>query len=825
MENGKKIKFTIVVPVHNDEMYVGACLDSLVNQTLREIEIIAVDDASSDGSLQILKEYQKNDARIQVISFSENRSAFQARKTGVEKSRGKYIMFADADDSLELDACEKLWHLEEQEPVDILHFGTNVITDCQDDKRIGGYRKLINPRKEKLYCGEIFDRFVNGNFEGHLWNKVFNRELAVYALTKTGDSILPKGQDKYFYWIMAFHARTYRGCPEYNLYNYSYGAGVEGEARNIDLETFELFCKQAWTENAIESFMEEETERGKKDFCEEKGVEEGTVSEGKTNSQGKYAETIKKSRRNLLRHCIKNWKLLDREDRAAGIHKLFYYWNKEGDVGEIIGAWCDLYKDTQDELIETVKDYKEKFPLERKKIKTIGTYYHSYNNGGIQRVMSKLMELWVEKGYRVILFTDFEKEDDYALPEGVERVIIPFSGKAFSRNYTERGRSLEKTIMDLNVDVMVYHDYLGKSLLWDILLSWFCGVPFVLYYHNVFTKYLLLNDERFYTIPRVSQLTEGIVVLSEIDKIFWRNFHPNVWVVKNPLTFELEDTVPGRLENQTVIWVGRLDEIHKRFQEPVTIMRSVLKELPDAKLFIVGKDDSGKNYLRLQQRINKLHLEDSIILCGFQKDVGQFYQNASVYLMTSSHEGYPMTLLEGLSFGLPTVMYELPYLELVKGNEGIIAVKQEDQEKTAEEIIKLLKDEDYRRTVGGKGRKFLEQFYAADHLIGTWEEIFRSIGRCPDREVDPDEKILFETLLMYAELSQKMKNGDSTAGLVKKEEVDRQKKLLEAARKEIEELKNYRFCLEETRKSFSYRLGMVLTAVPRWIIGLIRKIK
>lgn len=113
--------------------------------------------------------------------------------------------------------------------------------------------------------------------------------------------------------------------------------------------------------------------------------------------------------------------------------------------------------------------------------------------------------------------------------------------------------------------------------------------------------------------------------------------------------------------------------------EPINVMKILLKKVPDAKLMIVGRDFSGRNYDRLKARIEKLHLENSIILCGFQKDVFDFYIIASVYIMNSTHEGYPMTLLEALSFGLPTVMYDLPYLTLTKKTEELFQLLREIQ--------------------------------------------------------------------------------------------------------------------------------------------------
>ena len=89
---------SVIVPVYNVESYLRKCLDSIINQTYKNIEIICVDDASNDGSLKILKEYEKKDSRVIVLINSTNKGLSYSRYIGTEKSRGDYITFIDSDD-------------------------------------------------------------------------------------------------------------------------------------------------------------------------------------------------------------------------------------------------------------------------------------------------------------------------------------------------------------------------------------------------------------------------------------------------------------------------------------------------------------------------------------------------------------------------------------------------------------------------------------------------------------------------------------------------------------------------------------------------------
>ena len=105
-----KIRVSIIMPVYNVEKYLRQCLDSLFSQTLKSIEIIAVNDGSTDNSLQILEEYQRNNPQIMTIYTTENKGVSHARNYGMAKASGEYILFVDSDDFIEPDMCEKLYN-------------------------------------------------------------------------------------------------------------------------------------------------------------------------------------------------------------------------------------------------------------------------------------------------------------------------------------------------------------------------------------------------------------------------------------------------------------------------------------------------------------------------------------------------------------------------------------------------------------------------------------------------------------------------------------------------------------------------------------------
>lgn len=97
---------TVIIPVYNTEQYLNQCLDSILNQSLKNIEIICIDDGSTDNSLNILRAYEKKDARLKVLT-QKNAGAGAARNKGLAVANGKYLSFLDADDFFEVDMLER----------------------------------------------------------------------------------------------------------------------------------------------------------------------------------------------------------------------------------------------------------------------------------------------------------------------------------------------------------------------------------------------------------------------------------------------------------------------------------------------------------------------------------------------------------------------------------------------------------------------------------------------------------------------------------------------------------------------------------------------
>jgi glycosyltransferase involved in cell wall biosynthesis len=163
---GVRPKVSVIMPVYNVENYLRQCLDSVINQTLRDIEIICIDDQSTDGSLGILKDYAAIDPRIRIIT-QKNAGAGAARNTGLKVAKGEYLSFLDSDDFFELDMLEKAYHACSTNNLDFVVFRSDKF-DNDSKTYIPLYysiRKDLLPDKKSLTI-EIFPRIYSRYLSG-----------------------------------------------------------------------------------------------------------------------------------------------------------------------------------------------------------------------------------------------------------------------------------------------------------------------------------------------------------------------------------------------------------------------------------------------------------------------------------------------------------------------------------------------------------------------------------------------------------------------------------------------------------------------------------
>ena len=138
----KQPSISIIVPVWNTEKYLHRCLSSLIHQTKQDIEIICVNDGSSDNSLEIINEFAAKDSRIKVVN-QKNKGVATARNVGLKNASSKYIMWCDSDDEYLPDMCEKMFNAIEKQKVDMVVCAIKVINDKVDRNLVGDIEEYV----------------------------------------------------------------------------------------------------------------------------------------------------------------------------------------------------------------------------------------------------------------------------------------------------------------------------------------------------------------------------------------------------------------------------------------------------------------------------------------------------------------------------------------------------------------------------------------------------------------------------------------------------------------------------------------------------------
>jgi len=174
-ENNQDNKITIVVPFYDAEIYISDCMDSLINQTYKNIEILCINDSSSDNSLNIVEQYCAKDKRVKLIHHDRNKGPGGARNTGIEHSSGEYICFVDSDDYVSNQFVELLYDAITTNHSDISAcgfwcFSGNEKRPCHIPYKDSTY--YIKPNKENVV--EITE-----SIDEATWLKMYNRDLLI----------------------------------------------------------------------------------------------------------------------------------------------------------------------------------------------------------------------------------------------------------------------------------------------------------------------------------------------------------------------------------------------------------------------------------------------------------------------------------------------------------------------------------------------------------------------------------------------------------------------------------------------------------------------
>lgn len=248
---------SIVVPIYNMEQYLPRCLDSLLNQSLREIEVVSVNDGSSDGSLDVLEKYAAVDSRLMIVN-SPNQGVSAARNLGLAYCRGEYIGFVDPDDWIDGEMYEEMLAAARNEDADIVmcayvrEFGTHSkpkpfpLSDGTiyrgDDVQTQMTRRLVGPLDAEAASPEHLDAW------GTVWSKLYRAKLLRDAQCSFTDLKLIGSNEDTLFNIAAFGAAKsfiFLNRPYYHYWRANEGSITATYKPNLAKQFLTLYAKMA----------------------------------------------------------------------------------------------------------------------------------------------------------------------------------------------------------------------------------------------------------------------------------------------------------------------------------------------------------------------------------------------------------------------------------------------------------------------------------------------------------------------------------------------------------------------------------------------------
>ena len=249
----KNPKVSVIIPVYNNGRYLQKCLDSVITQTYKNIEVICINDGSTDESLDILKHYSKLNTKIGKITLinQENRGTLLARKKGVTVSSGQYILFLDSDDYFSssaslLTAVQEI----DRYQVDILEFSKNIDgTSGTDIKR---YQKAYKNKASEFKANNL----INFIFKRRSWsliNKIFKAENIKKAFAEIENIRLSTSEDAYTSVFISYFSKSFRSI-ETPIITYRLGSGIS-TTNSLTFERYQKFIESFKIKASLEKFL------------------------------------------------------------------------------------------------------------------------------------------------------------------------------------------------------------------------------------------------------------------------------------------------------------------------------------------------------------------------------------------------------------------------------------------------------------------------------------------------------------------------------------------------------------------------------------------
>lgn len=697
---------SILIPVYNAEKYLQECLDHALGQTLRDIEVVCVNDCSTDNSLVILNEYAAKDARLKVIDLPENGGTFMARKKALSAAVGQYVTFCDPDDYLSPDACRRLYAKIMEDDCDACMFGMRCFgASPKENQRLSNWWKILTESMEPArYL--VYNYCESTTARGMLCGWLFRTRVIKQAYDLFPDIYSNFNEDSIVLFATVTLCQKICGLDQ-KFYNYRKVAGITMAGNDPEFVS-QVLKYHATGDAALQTVLPKLKELRPALTAE---IDQASVS----------------FRCRCYRYQFNEWvcrKGLSVDESALLLRNYYPLLDKKLFFQAIAPMTQKFIVPEKYLAIWEASGLLQPLSVKADAIKTIAIYHEHFTVGGMERYISFVMNLFHKMGKRVILLTDTSTpEKELELPVWCTRHVL-------SQDPEQRTAAIIKILEQEKVDLyyIQHHSAVPDILVCKLLFH----IPVITHCHTAFSRFIRVAQDFAWSQCLQRRFCDLTLCLSDSAEVFFRTNGVKAKYLMNIQGFTADSVPahPGDRPLKTILWLARLDAGVKQPRAAVQIMQEVVKTLPDAKMLIVGGPTpwNPNEPEFLAKMIREAGLENNVTLCGEQLDVESYYRQADVFLMTSTVEGLPNTIYEASAHGLPVVMYDLPYIAYHSYTNGIVSVPMNDKNAAAEAICRILQNEDEHRELSARSRKMAEDISAID-FEQEWREIFAALER------------------------------------------------------------------------------------------------
>lgn len=690
---------SVIVTNSDNELYLEKCIASVTGQTLKDIEIVIVDDASSDGSAAIIQNLAATDERIKYVHFDKKQGLHISRMAGVKIASGRYIMFLNSSDYYLPNACEVAfnWAIH---GYDIVNFATNVMYTWLAEPHImqKNYSELTELREEEFVTYEIMDKlFHHKNLSCSLDNKIFLSGLCKKAFAKMQPCHTNRSADQYEMLVLASSARNLKTIGD-RVYCLRYGVG---------------------TSSAVPTLS---------DLLQEGNVIAGIEAYALRNNTYSYAKKIKQI---VLDETLSQF--MD-NDFDADIDKFFERLISQ--YGALFIAQRFMHK-YYEQWGKVAKKFCRYMPEIKTNPRKIGIHCANLTCGRTQTDLENLLYALRQAGYEVEIFIE-NRSDDKIVP-GIDAPVHKIHAGTFDVNDDDKGhleshlKDLFEKIQALQIDAMYFMGSNAVNFLWDIILLHCMRKPVIasmttepIWYFTRRNRYSARDS------LQVLSCVDKLITLSRYGELYFRSNYVNADYVPNGVKDKFFEG-PINYDATNLVFVGRIcDFDQKHTLDALRILFTVLTEFPGVHMTFVGDcgDSQSENMRRLYELGSELNILENIHVTGWVDDPAPLLRQAGIMIVTSNRESFSNVIVEAQACGLPVVTYDLP-IEPINDNEAIITVPQGDYEAAAKQVIALLKDKSRRNQLQDIARERARRFSMASYVRNVTQLLKNFAVSCP----------------------------------------------------------------------------------------------